>query len=257
MLAMQKKALSFCILVEAIMGRDYLLGGHRPIWGDARIWALDLDAAYFASAANNTVHDITTEDWCMSWWVKVNIGAGDIFAAAKRQGGGSGWTTLVQSVNGAFRAIISDGSDAYSMIANTDLRDEQWHHIALVFDRDSVANCKIFLDGSEDGSTNKSGTLANVDSISSTEIMALGSEPDETNEFDGLIRDVKIYYAAGAIWSDAEILYQATHPIDVGASAGTITDNWLLDEGSGLTLNGKVNNLTLSNAAAWSSTQFP
>ncbi|MBU4480675.1 LamG domain-containing protein, partial [Patescibacteria group bacterium] len=59
-------------------------------------------------------------------------------------------------------------------------------------------------------------------------------------------------YAAGDHWTDEQILYQAQHPFDYSASAGTLTDYWRCDEGTGTTVGGYANDLTLSNALAWS-----
>jgi len=215
--------------------------------------SIDCAETYSAVAANNTIHAVTTEDICVSTWImKVSAPTGRDYILSKQLGTGNftGWAFFVETTTGAIEFLTDSGVPGASYTAGTtNVCDGKWHHVVAVIDRDTVANCKIYVDGVDD--TASSGV--DVNSVANTAIMNLSVHP---SHLEGSLSDLKLYYAAGAVWSAAEILYQATHPHDVSASAGTITDNWLLDEGSGLTLNGKVNNLTLSNVAAWTQEAF-
>jgi len=214
--------------------------------------SIDCDTTHSASAANNTIHDLTNQDLCFSALVKIDSDSGDNYEVVSKLSL-IGWS--LNALYGTARMYTREAdADVYTLTGNTDIRDNCWHHVALVFDRDTEANCKIYLDGYEDGTTNRTGVLGDMGSITSPAIFGILST------FDGQIRDVKIYYAVGDVWSDAEILYQATHPHNVGASAGTITEYYDIDENTGTTIGAGVtspgNDLTLSNTAAWTQSAF-
>lgn len=211
---------------------------------------LDLDAKYYGQAANNTVHDITTQDISISAWVKVDVDANSFQHFFNKYAVLPGYYFRIRT-DGKLHFKMFDGTDEYYIVGNSNIRDNKWHYVAVIIDRDNATNCKIFLDGYEDGATSKIGTLANVDSLSNSQILRLGAYAAGDSVLDGQIRDVKLYYANNDHWTDAQILYQAQHPFDYSANAGTLTDYWRLDEGTGTTLYGKVNNLTLSNVLAW------
>ncbi|MDD5750128.1 MAG: LamG domain-containing protein [Candidatus Pacebacteria bacterium] len=215
---------------------------------------LDLNAAYYAQAANNTVHDITTQDISISAWVKMDTdSSGTMYILSKYFPG-----YALYLVNNAVDAVIRDAEDTYQIYRSSgvEIRDNKWHHLAAVFDRDTAGNCRVFIDGQESGETVRTGTLANIGSISNASTLAIGRRSGSTSNYlDGQVRDVKLYYASADHWTDSQILYQYQHPFDYTGTAGTtgsLTDYWRCDEGSETTLYGKVNNLTLSSASAWS-----
>lgn len=211
---------------------------------------LDLNATYYAQAVDNTIYDITTQDISMSAWVKVDTdSSGTMYILSKYFPG-----YALYLVNNAVDALIRDAEDTYQIYRSSgvEIRDNKWHHIAAVFDRDTAGNCRIFIDGLESGETIRTGTLANIGSISNEATLAIGRRSGSTSNYlDGQVRDVKLYYANNDYWTDSQILYQAQHPFDYSSNAGTLTDYWRCDEGSGLTLNGLVDNMTLSNELAW------
>ncbi len=212
--------------------------------------SIDCNGSYFAEAANNTIHDVALEDLCISTRVKVDSSAGATLQVVTKSNVAPRWQLYIDS-GIVFLYLQDSDPDTYYLNGDTDIRDNKWHHIAAVLDRDNAANCKIFLDGIENN-TSKSGTLADLGTLANTHTFNIGARNNGDFILDGQIADVKLYYATGAIWSDAEVLYQATHPFNYGASAGTLTDYWECTENTGTTVNGNVNNLTLSNADAWS-----
>ena len=214
-------------------------------------YSIDCDATYYAEAANNTILDITTEDLCISAWIRADTGVTTPQRIFMKYQADTATGYALSLINGKIRLYIC-GANAYYMDGNTDLRDDTWHHIAAVIDRDNAANCKIYLDGAEDGTTNKTGTVTAVGSITNTAILVLGAYSGTyINKFEGQISDIKAYFAIGNVWSEAEILYQSQHKRDYTASAGTLTDYWHIQDKTGITLTGNVNNLTLTDAAAW------
>jgi len=213
---------------------------------------LDLDAKYYGYAANNTIHDITTEDISISAWVKLDSDMSNYSAIVSKLETNVGYWFYLYSNTGQVLVRIFDGTDNYYLTSGTNnIKDNKWHYVAAVIDRDTTLNCKIFIDG-VDVSSARTGTIGSIDSITNTIKFDIGALGDTGNyKLDGQIRDVKLYYANNDFWTPAQILYQAQHPFDYSSNAGTLTDYWRLDEGTGTTLYGKVNNLTLSNALAW------
>jgi hypothetical protein len=76
-----------------------------------------------------------------------------------------------------------------------DLRDGQFHHVALTLDRHSTKGGKLYVDGRPVltfDATTSNGNLAN------TEPLLIGTHPDTTLHagFKGLIEDVRLYSRA-------------------------------------------------------------
>lgn len=88
-----------------------------------------------------------------------------------------------------------------SIAPGPDLRDGQFHHVALTLDRHSTNGGKLFVDGRRVltfDATKSNGNLAN------SEPLLIGTHPDTTLHagFKGLIEDVRLYSRA---LSQAEI----------------------------------------------------
>ena len=204
-----------------------------------------MDATYYAEAANNGIHDVALEDICISALVKVDSGAGATLQVVTKSNVAPRWQLYLDS-GVVFLYLQDSDPDTYYLGGDTDIRDNKWHHIAAVLDRDNAANCKIFLDGKENN-TFKSGTLADLGTLTNTHTFNIGARNNGDFILDSQIADVKLYYATGAIWSDAEVLYQFNNPFDYGAGAGTLTDYWTCnDNAADAVVTGAVNNLTAS-----------
>ena len=221
--------------------------------------SLYFDGSHYAVAASAAVHQVTTQDLCLSAWIKLDDDSAGIegIIAKRNTTSGAGYffgidDTTFGGADGVLVGYISDGVHTYTLTGNTDLRDGDWHHVAVIIDRSAAATCKLYLGGEEDGVTNKAGTVTDVDSITNATVMSLGKGSYASRVFDGQIADVKIYYAAGAIWTDAQVDRQYENPYArLAAIIGTITDGWFCDDGTGTVVDGGYD-LTLSNAAAWS-----
>jgi len=114
--------------------------------------SFDLDATYYAQAANNTVLDIGLQDIGIAAWVNVNSGSPALQMILEKFGTksvGPGYQFAI--ISGVVRVYIQDGADYYYIDGNTDIRDNRWHYITGIIDRDNAANCKIYLDRVEDG----------------------------------------------------------------------------------------------------------
>lgn len=216
-------------------------------------YAFNCDGQYYAYAANSAVHDVTSEDISLSAWVKASSGMGDATYVISKFVGVTGYRLWI--VTGWIWVRI-DAPVANYLIAwgNTDIRDDTRHHIAVTIDRNGTG--KVYLDGSEDGTTNVGGAMFS-NSLSNAGIFTLGADTDFNNEFDGDIADAKLYIAADDIWSDEEIAYQYRHFRSRSHNIGTITERWLCDEGSGLILRGSEgNDLIATSEEGWAKMPF-
>lgn len=225
------------------------------------IW-LDLQDQYYAAGANNTVHDVTTQDLGIAAWIKLDA---DSASAGMQTIVGKmvdnpqkGYFFGIYSPSGTLYFWIKEqpSGDQYELRATVDLRDGEWHHVAVVIDRNNGANCDLFVDGYR-VPTNSKGLLSDVSSLTSTRIMRIGySSYDGTDwYFDGQIREVIIAYptdimAAGEMGAPGEIANLANSYFEKEGYC-QYEDYWACNDGSGTTITGDNNNLTLSNADAW------
>jgi len=209
---------------------------------------INADNQYTLTAADNTKHDIKLEDISISAWIKLPISAsgGSLYDIIRKAPPGYYFT--YNSTGNLLFFHMGDGGDNWTIFsAVVDLCDGAWHHVAAVIDRDNTGNCKTFIDGVESsGSTD--GTIGAVGSLTNANVFQISSA---NYPVAGYLGDIKLYYAADGYWSDAEVLYQKNHPYDYSPGAGTLTDWWKLQDGSGTTATGDVNDLTVSDAAAW------
>lgn len=212
---------------------------------------LDLNGTYYAQAANNTIHDVGTQDFGLAAWIKVDTDASGVGMILNKDGGAIEWTFRYRG-DGLVSFTCSDGVTAFSVTGTTNVRDNKWHHVAAIVDRNNAANCNIYVDGTVETPT-LSGDITLVGSLANTGILYLSYT---ATRFDGQVRDLVLAYpidimAANEMGASGEILYLATHPFDK-TNYCNYEDYWSCTDGSGTTVTGDVNNLTLSNVAAWS-----
>ncbi|MDO8524418.1 MAG: LamG domain-containing protein [bacterium] len=211
----------------------------------------DLNAKNLYGASGGNVLNVTTEDFSVSAWVNFPVGNVQsqviMLKTQSSYASGAGYKFYYTSTN-LLDIRINDGTDDYLVYFSVNINDGKWHHLAATIDRDNANNCLLYIDGVVKA-VSRTGTLANIDSITNTDNFTVAKDTNGNVYLNGSIKDTKI--SIGTVWTAAQILYQAQHPFDYTANAGTLTDYWRLDEGSGTTLYGLVNNLTLSNVLAW------
>ncbi len=210
----------------------------------------------YAVAANNTIHDIGLQDWGMWAWVRLpaDTDSGQHYIGGKfEQATEDGYT--FDTIAGLTQGFMREGANhEYRIFGNTDIRDGKWHFVAIIIDRDNIANCKVYLDGSEDGTTNKIGALADVDSITNAGVFNLGRRGDGTSaakNFPGEIAEWGIAYpadimAVGEMGEAGAILDMFNNPSDL-TQYPNFEDGWGCDDNAAnTTVVGAVNNLTAS-----------
>lgn len=240
------------------MGRTYFT--RRPIFARGiNQWVVDIDGTHGMIAANNTVHDVGLQDLGLAFWIRADTGAGAGILIIIAKYGGSDLGYYFSLLNGKVYIKFGDDIDAYVITGTTDLRDDEWHSVAAIIDRDNAANCKLYVDAVDDTDT-KTGTLASVGSLSNSAVFEAGSFSG-LYKFDGELRNGFISYpadimAAGEIGASGELANYHTYTLDPSRWPNS-EDYWLCNEGTGTTITGQNNNLTLSNANAWNLTNFP
>lgn len=222
--------------------------------GGGKGWLLDLDGTYNAVAANNTIHDITTEDIGIWAWIKIPTDyTAHGIVIAKRSTVNEGFQLDIRDYHVRIYMEDDDG-DNYLVTGTTNLNDGEPHFVAAIIDRSNAANCKVYVDGA-DNTAARHGTLANVGSLTNTAIATMGSTPTGGSRFDGIVAELGIAYPAdimaanemGAPGEIASLYNNFRNP----SAYPNLEDRWACDEGTGTTLTGDNNNLTLSNAVAW------
>lgn len=233
-----------------------------PKLGVSQTW-LDMQDQYRANAANNTIHDITTGDIGISAWVKIPADATNGFHAilAKRENNtqaGYWLYTHQPHYPGVNIGIVEDDAahDEYRIEGTISIIDGNWHHIAAIIDRDNPLNCSVWVDGVQDLTAVKTGTLGDVGSITTSRKLWLGySSFGDAYYFDGQVREVVLAYpadimAAGEMGAEGEIAKLARSYFNPQAYCSR-EDYWACNDGSGTTITGENNNLTLNSANAW------
>ncbi len=83
---------------------------------------------------------------------------------------------------------IEIGGGGINSVKNVD--DNQWHHVAVVYNAASANDFELYIDGVIDASGNISGTTVNTAAGAG---VAIGRRNDAVNHFSGLIDDVRIW----------------------------------------------------------------
>jgi T5SS/PEP-CTERM-associated repeat protein len=135
-------------------------------------------------------------------WVKTSSARGAIMSWGKSGTVGQWWLFWVED-DGRLRLQAHNGR----IIGNTDLRDNNWHHVVAVLDSDGTPDndeVKLYVDGAEE--TYSEITSEPIDTASHSNVTIGASylyDGTVVVLFDGLIDDVRIYDRA---LTEAEIM---------------------------------------------------
>ena len=128
-------------------------------------------------------------DFSVSLWVKTS-GAGEYgtLIAKKdwRSGSSKGFVLSGSGDGDEWYANVADGSDRVDIDGST-INDNQWHHLAVTFDRDGYM--VVYQDGTEMGRK----SLSKIDNINNKLPLVIGDDSSFSYPFNGLIDDVRIY----------------------------------------------------------------
>lgn len=232
--------------------------------------ALNFDGTddYVSVADNSLLDPADSADLTLTGWFYRDTFTTDDTIIAKRNGspaGDAGYIVYIDDATDQLIVEVSDGTDEYSVTSKTTFTATGWHHFAIVWDQDSVANTEIYIDGVDNNGTD-SGTIGDIGNLSNAIVLAIGAESDAGNPFDGKIDDVRAYsrtLSAKEIKSLYDLGNSDKLNSSVSQSQGTgrldsgVAAYWPLDDGSGTgaadsSPNG--NNGTLTNGPNWIAT---
>ncbi|QQR78683.1 MAG: LamG domain-containing protein [Candidatus Moraniibacteriota bacterium] len=139
-----------------------------------------------------------TADLTVSGWFYRGTATTDDTIVAKRNGitaGDTGYLVFIDDATDKLIFETSDGTDEYSLTSSAAFTAAGWYHFVVVWDQDSAANSEIYIDGAADGATD-AGTIGNIGDLSNALALAIGTESDAANPFDGKIDDIRVYSRA-------------------------------------------------------------
>ena len=174
------------------------------------------------------IHDLTVE-----FWFKTSAGG------VKRIVGNGGTTTSDDGYsiwilgNGKIRASFSDGTTSEAKQNETVVSDGDWHHCAVVFDRDDVL--WVCVDGT--CATKPIDTLSDLNGDNTNDTFVLGrkAETNSAQSYTGSLDEVRIWNTAldtatVFAWRDGELT--SLHP-----NISNLQAYYKFNENSGSTVN--------------------
>jgi Concanavalin A-like lectin/glucanases superfamily/F5/8 type C domain len=130
------------------------------------------------------IHSRTATAWIKTTEYGEIVSWGDNIAGQK-------WIFRVQESNGTLGAIRVEVNGGYQ-VGSTDVRDDEWHHVAAVLDSDGTPDATesaLYVDGILEANS------ATLDEPINTAagVVRIGLAPWHNRPFNGLIDDVRIY----------------------------------------------------------------
>ncbi len=144
--------------------------------------------------------------------------------------------------NGALRACWNTGHP--DVVATTDLRDGQWHHIAFVRDK-TVGKFYLYIDGVSEHEESSAGS----DIVFSAFHRIGGDNRTSPPYFHGVIDDMRVWDIARSQIQIQDNIYNTLQGNESG-----LVGYWPFDENAGTTASDKTannNNGTLTNGPTW------
>ncbi|MCK5416696.1 hypothetical protein KAI92_04680, partial [Candidatus Parcubacteria bacterium] len=155
------------------------------------ITSLSLSGAGYASLADDDYFDIaSTSDFSWLATIKTSDTGSSTIISKRTNNSASNAGYLFGLDYGKGDGIpyfeVSDGTNEFSIYGSTNIADNKWHTIITVFDEDSSAGNKIYIDGvnSTGGSL---GTLGFLGSLGNSVALNVGRNNDDTGLFTGSI----------------------------------------------------------------------
>ncbi len=152
----------------------------------------------FLTIPANADFNIGSSDYTVELWMYINQNPGLEFGSLYRRAlignygnSTSGWSLQLRGTSTSYTTIALGDGDTEVIVADTTILQNAWHHLAL---SKSGADCKLFFNGSQVGSTASRSTFFD----SGTRTFRVGRIVDLYPgwDFAGFIDDVRITKAA-------------------------------------------------------------
>ena len=142
-----------------------------------------------------------------SAWIKATS-PGSLFAYGEIEVGRKWHFRLEDNPDNALGALRIEVAGGF-LTGSTNLLDDQWHHIALVFDGTDVTNCRLYVDGVEE--TYSDSTPQTVDTASGS--LMIGRDNHPTPRFlGGWIDELRVYERALSVAEIIELARSTNQP---------------------------------------------
>jgi hypothetical protein len=155
---------------------------------------------------NANLNFTTANNYSLEFWMKADVSdAGSLRSLIEKWTGSGSYPFVVRlNGNGTIQAAAWDTVNNPAAVSSRRVDDNQWHHIAAVFNH-ATDTIQIFVDGLLDGSI----TYTTLNAINNTQQIFLGVRGSISvhTDYDGLIDEFNIYNKA---LSAAEIQSQYT-----------------------------------------------
>lgn len=234
--------------------------------------AVDFDGSddFMSLGSTSYLNVNATADMTISgWFFRDTFTTNDVIVA-KIYGIGPGETGYGVYISSGDQLIfkIGDGVQTYTVTTSMTFTTSVWTHFSIVWDQDSAANTKIYING-QSVSTSTSGTISDIDDTSHTNTFRIGALSSGGELFDGKLDEIRVYNRTLTA-SEVLTLYNFDGTgveLNSGASqaqGGSRLDSglagyWKLDDGSGTSAtdastNGNTG--TLTNGPTWTTGQI-
>ena len=137
--------------------------------------------------------DFGTDNFSYSFWLKTSTQS-DQQLLYKRgsESGNPGYNISIRVEDGTLESVIDDGSSEVNFDGNTDVTDDIWHYVTVVYNRNG--NMDLYLDGILDGSasiTSVNNSISNASNLGFAQNML-----SNTQRFNGIIDETRIMNTA-------------------------------------------------------------
>ena len=162
------------------------------------------------------VLNVGTDDVSVSGWVKISGNPALNAVILQKYASGAGYSVFINT-SGRLAGHIEDTGGSVMSTDGTAITDGQWHHIAVVFDRDG--DMTRYVDGSLYGTPDDISSISG--DISNGVNLNIGVNSAGTVFFfGGSIRDIRVWILG--TWTASEISAQAANPLDRSRSAEVV-----------------------------------
>ena len=137
--------------------------------------------------ANNYKGIGGSNDRTVEAWIKTTVANKEIVSWG-RDAGSQKWNFRLDG-SGRPRVEVNGGYK----VGSTDLRDNEWHHVAVTFSGVSVIQCDLYVDGVLESTSAQSGTGVNTDTVNGINVRV--SRGTNNRYFEGIIDEVRVWNA--------------------------------------------------------------
>jgi hypothetical protein len=209
-------------------------------------FALDFDGDNdYVDCGNDPELQLSTHDLTIEFWLKTSASAVQRIIGNGGTGASDDGYSVWMLSNGRIRAQCSDATNTVNEVNTNTVNDGNWHHVAVMYDRDG--NLSVCIDGAC-STADLTSVTGNCDNSSSFVLGVKSAISNTTQLFTGILDEVRIWSAALSEATFEEWMYK---PIESGhTNYANLEAYYQMSDGSGTTLtdnSSNTNNGTLTN----------